>query len=139
MALKKSNYDPAAKFGATPNMENVTAAITLVDEWSGRNVVLNAAAGFAVTLPDPNSGDEFTFLVKTPPTAGSYTVVATGAIIKGGMVNSAAGAGSTTTGGTTITFAQNQALAGDWVKIISDGTYWYLTGYSAVAAGITVA
>lgn len=139
MALKKSNYDPAAKFGATPNMENVTAAINLPDEWSGRYVVLNAAAGFAVTLPSPNSGDEYTFLVKTAPTSGTYTIVATGAIIKGGMVNAAAGAGSTTAAGTTITFAQSQSLAGDWVKIISDGTYWYMTGYSAVAAGITVA
>jgi hypothetical protein len=139
MALKKKNYDPAYQFGATASMVNTTAAITLDDEFSGRIIVLNAAAGFAVTLPSPNSGDEYTFLVKTAPTSGTYTVVATGAIIKGGTTNAAAGAASTTTGGTTITFAQNQSIAGDWVKLISDGTYWYMTGYGAVAAGITVA
>ena len=139
MAIKRANYDPATMYGASPNLVNATAAMTLDAESSGRVIVLNAAAGFAITLPTVNSGLEYTFLVKTAPTSGNYTVAGASGTLIGGFTNSAAGAGNTTTGGTTITFAQNQAVAGDKVYVVCDGTYWYINGYCKVAAGITVA
>jgi hypothetical protein len=140
MALKLKDYNPAAKFGAGQSIQDLTAAYTLVNEDSGTMFRLNLAAGFAVTLPLPSVGLTYEFFVGTAPT-GSYTIVTNGAaaILNGKATNSAAGSGSTSTTGTTITFVLNQAVIGDYVKVFSDGTYWYATGISKVAAGITFA
>jgi hypothetical protein len=58
-------------------------------------------------------------------------------VIKG-LQNSAAGdAGDTGTADDTITFVDGQAVAGDRVDVISDGTSWFAYARSKVAAGIT--
>ena len=139
MAIRKKDYDPAAMQGAVYQTENQTAAITLTTKDTEDVYFLNNTAGFAVTLPTVENGLHFTFIVKTQPTSGSYTVTGASGTVKGQAVNSAAGAGSTTTGGTTITFAQSQTVAGDKVEVFCDGTYWYATAQCAVAAGITLA
>ena len=140
MALNQSNYNPAAKFGAGQTIKDLTAAYTLLSEDSGTMFRLNLAAGFAVTLPLPSLGLCYEFFVGTAPTS-NYTIVtsASAAILNGKAVNSAAGAGSTSTTGTTITFVANQASVGDYVKVFTDGTYWYASATSKTAAGVTFA
>ena len=117
----------------------LTEASTLTAEQSGTVFFLNATSEFATTLPAPVAGLTYTFIVKTAPSGASYTIV-TGSsanIIKGQAVNAAGVAGDTGTADDTISFVDGQAVAGDMVTVISDGTSWFAYGQCAVAAGIT--
>ena len=40
--------------------------------------------------------------------------------------------------GTTITATTDNEV-GDWIELVSDGTYWYISGQSGHADGFTVA
>jgi hypothetical protein len=117
----------------------LTAASTLTAAQSGTTFFLNAATEFETTLPAPVAGLTYTFIVKTAPSGASYTVVTASSanIIKGQAVNAAGVAGDTGTADDTISFVDGQAVAGDKVTVISDGTNWFAYGQCAVAAGIT--
>lgn len=117
----------------------LTAASTLTAAQSGSTFFLNSATEFATTLPAPAAGLAYEFIVKAAPSGASYTIVTASSanIIKGQAVNAAGAAGDTGTADDTISFVDGQAVAGDKVSVISDGTYWYAYGVSAVAAGIT--
>lgn len=117
----------------------LTALSTLTAAQSGRTFFLNSATEFATTLPAPAAGLVYTFIVAAAPSGASYTVVtnASANIIKGQAVNAAGAAGDTGTADDTISFVDAQAVAGDSVTVISDGTSWFAYGMCAVAAGIT--
>lgn len=119
--------------------KTLTAATTLTEADNGSVFFLNSATEFAVTLPAPYCGAEFTFIVKAAPSGANYTVVTSGsANIIAGMQNpAAAAAGDTGTTDDTISFVSAQAVAGDMVTLISDGTSWFAQAFSRVAAGIT--
>lgn len=116
-----------------------TAASALTAAQSGTVLFLDSATEFATTLPAPAAGLNYTFIVKTAPSGASYTIVtdASANIIKGQAVNAAGVAGDTGTADDTISFVDGQAVAGDMVTVISDGTSWFAKGFCAVAAGIT--
>lgn len=128
--------------GSITGLETVvtlTAASTLTAAQSGSTFFLSSATEFATTLPAPSAGLNYKFIVKAAPSGASYTIVTTSSanIIKGQAVNAAAGAGDTGTADDTISFVDGQAVAGDMVTVISDGTSWFAYGVCAVAAGIT--
>jgi hypothetical protein len=116
-----------------------TAASTLTTAQSGYTFFLNSATEFVTTLPAPAAGLNYTFIVTAAPSGASYTVVTASSanIIKGQAVNAAGVAGDTGTADDTISFVDGQAVAGDQVTVISDGTYWYAKAFCAVAAGVT--
>ena len=116
-----------------------TAASTLTAAQSGTTFFLNSATEFVTTLPAPAAGLNYTFIVGAAPSGASYTVVTASSanIIKGQAVNAAGVAGDTGTADDTISFVDGQAVAGDQVTVISDGTYWYAKAFCAVAAGVT--
>ena len=118
---------------------NATAASTLTADDSGKTILLNSTTEFATTLPAPAAGLKFEFIVVSAPVGASYTVVtnASANIIVGKQFVSADAVGDTGTTDDTITFVDGQAVAGDRVELISDGTKWYAYAFSAVAAGIT--
>jgi hypothetical protein len=124
--------------GTVTNTE-LTAASTLTEAQSGTTFFLNSATEFATTLPAPAAGIEYTFIVKTAPSGASYTVVtaASANIIKGQAYPASGAAGDTGTADDTISFVDAQAVAGDMVTVISDGTSWFAKAYCAVAAGVT--
>lgn len=117
----------------------LTALSTLTAAQSGRTFFLNSATEFVTTLPAPAAGLVYTFIVGAAPSGASYTIVtnASANIIKGQAVNAAGAAGDTGTADDTISFVDAQAVAGDSVTVISDGTSWFAYGMCAVAAGIT--
>lgn len=117
----------------------LTEASTLTAAQSGTVFFLNAATEFATTLPAPAAGLTYTFIVTAAPASASYTIVTASSanIIKGQAVNAAGVAGDTGTADDTISFVDGQAVAGDMVTVISDGTSWFAKGFCAVAAGIT--
>jgi hypothetical protein len=116
----------------------LTAAITLDANDSGKTLVLNAAAGVAVTLPDAALGLKYKFLHgETTTTSVGHIISATdddGDNIKG--VVTINGALVATTGSDVITFTSTVALAGDWCTIESDGTNWYVAGQGSAATSI---
>jgi hypothetical protein len=128
--------------GAITGLETVTtltAASTLTTAQSGTTFFLNSATEFVTTLPAPAAGLNYTFIVTAAPSGASYTIVTTSSanIIKGQAVNAAGVAGDTGTADDTISFVDAQAVAGDQVTVISDGTSWFAKAFCAVAAGVT--
>jgi hypothetical protein len=121
------------------NVEDVTATNVILATESGKTFFLDSATEFVSTLPAPSPGLRFSFIVAAAPAGASYTIV-TGAsanIIKGQQHDAGGAAGDTGTADDTITFVDGQAVAGDRVDVISDGTSWFAYAFSKVAAGIT--
>lgn len=123
----------------TATNTTLAAASTLTAAQSGTTFFLSSATEFATTLPAPAAGLTYRFIVGAAPSGASYTVVTASSanIIKGQAVNAAGVAGDTGTADDTISFVDGQAVAGDTVTVISDGTSWFAYGMCAVAAGIT--
>jgi hypothetical protein len=119
--------------------ENTTATNVLTAAESGKTLFLNSSTEFVSTLPAPQAGLRFTFIVTAAPSGASYTVVTTSSanVIKGMQVTAADAAGDTGTADDTISFVDGQAVAGDMVTVWSDGTSWFAVAHSRVAAGIT--
>lgn len=130
---------PVARFPAESPVETVITTNVLTAAESGSTFFLDLAAGFVTTLPAPQSGLRFTFIVKTAPTGGNYTVVTNGSsnVIKGNANSVAGDAGDSGTGDDTINFVANQSVAGDKVEVYSDGTSWFAYAVTRVAAGVT--
>lgn len=86
----------------------------------------------------------FEFIVSAAPSGASYTVVTNGSanIIKGHVltsdVNSATDADLETSGGDTISFVDAKAVAGDRVRLVSDGTSWFAQAACSVFDAITI-
>ena len=123
------------------NVETVITTNVITAAESGKTFFLDLAGGFVSTLPAPAAGLRFTFIVKTAPTTGDYTIVTNGTtqkVLKGLAVIAADAVGDVSAGGTTATFVANNALPGDRVDVICDGTIWYMVGYAQVTAGLTI-
>lgn len=124
------------------NCEILAAARVLSADDHGKTFFLNLAAGFDVKLPAPELGLEFTFIVKLAVT-GNLTITATGNLIKGHVlstdVNSATDPDFDTTAVDIITFAANKAVAGDVLKLVSDGAFWYMRAECSVFDAIAAA
>lgn len=118
----------------------LTATYSVPQTENGTIYYLNATTEFVTTLPAPFLGAEYEFVVKAAPSGASYTVVtnASANIIKGIAFNGeAAGVGDSGTADDTISFVDGQAVAGDRCRVTSDGTSWFATAFSKLAAGIT--
>lgn len=122
----------------------LTQGKNLTDSDSGRTFFLKDATGFTLELPKPRGGVNFEFIVKTAPTSGNYLISTNGDtnIVIGNIITTDVNSGTdpdfaATTPVNDINFVANTAVAGDSLKLISDGTYWYATGYSSVYNAIT--
>jgi|TARA_R100001460_G_scaffold37153_2_gene71278 hypothetical protein len=146
----KSKYlnEQASNFGNEHSLfavEDVTAAITLTEEDSGKYYTLDAAGGaYVVTLPSPSAGIRYDFVVQEDTPSNAITITATGAIIYGrvleGEVDTSDDApGSSGATGQTSFIVGTQANRGDSFRLVCDGTYWYAQGVSALDGSFTVA
>lgn len=141
--LIRSNFNDhetrilAAEVFATT--ESVTATNVITAAETGKTFFLTSATEFVSTLPTPAAGMRFKFIVTAAPSGASYTVVTTSSsnIVKGQQFVAADAAGDTGTSDDTISFVDGQSVAGDECDVISDGTSWFATCRSAVAAGVT--
>lgn len=137
--IKRTNLDNTESSIPFATTEILTATKTITAAENGKTFFLNSATEFVTTLPLPAQGLRFTFIVMAAPASASYTVVtsASANIIKGLAVNAAGVAGDAGTGDDTISFVDSQAVAGDRVDVVSDGTSWFAYAICAVAAGVT--
>ena len=123
-------------------VETVAATNIITAAESGKTFFLDHATEFVSTLPAVAAGLNYTFIVVNPPETASYTVVTDSAAqVLGGHVLAAdgnAGDVESPAAGTTITFVDGAAVAGDRAYVICDGTSWYAACSCAVATGITI-
>ena len=127
-----------------PTAEAITAARTILAADNGKTFYISGATGFVTTLPPPALGLRFRFVLgPTAPTSGNHTVVTNGSanIIKGGLAGAEVDDTTdfdTSTADDTVSLVASNAVAGDWFELESDGTNWYVRGWSAVRAGLTL-
>ena len=122
------------------NQRTLTAAGNITAEDHGKTLFIDNTTGFATTLLAPIAGFNCEVINKTPNTSGNHTLVSNGSanIIKGIAFNGeAAGVGDSGASDDTISFVANSSLAGDRVNLRSDGTSWFVTAFSKLAASIT--
>ena len=116
-------------------MDNSAASAHVLDMGdSGKTYFLESTVARTITLPAVKAGLKFRFIA-TDTTADSSIATSEGtALLKGGAE---AGNSYLTLAGTTI-IVEAAGSAGDWLEMVCDGTYWYVSGHSANAAGFSV-
>ena len=112
-----------------------TAASSLDVSDSGKTIMLDAAAGFAINLPGVQAGLKYKFVVGSAFATTNFTVVAPADKIQGGaIVNSVFVPASNEN---TISFVATAESVGDYIELECDGTNWYASGNGALAGSIT--
>ena len=129
-------------FNTRENMVDVAAAYTVLASDSGNVFVINQASAFEITLPlmsTIETGWNCKFILGT---VGSYAVTIANNTAEDTIVGGVAGAdGGTATHAETavdeIVFI-NGAVLGDQCTITANGSNYFVTGYAADVAHITV-
>ena len=131
-------------------IEVLTAAYQMLESDSEKIFMLDAAAGFTVTLPsvaNAGSGWQCKVVIKTAVTSNGYIITElttedTDVVITNGINELEVDTnddGPYNAGHTTITLVHNVAIAGDWLDIFCDGTNYYVTGQTNADGGVTLA
>ena len=102
---------------------------------SGKTYMLENTVARTITLPAVKAGAKFKFVVSDSTAASTIATSEGTSLIKGGILLATAWE---TLAGTTLTAATDNVI-GDWVELVCDGTYWYISGQSGHANGFTVA
>lgn len=120
-------------------METITGTETLKRGDSGKTLFLDSSGGaVALTLPSvtKNAGWEIKIKVKDSTTASTIADSTGSAILVGGI--GADTGGYISMAGKTITMTTD-AVQGDELCIVCDGTNYYVTGLTGHSAGFSVA
>ena len=118
-------------------MEIVTAANVITAAESGAIFILNNATGFLSTLPLVAAGLTYLFVM------GDTILTSTNMTIQPNASNDNTIFGDYNVAGATvpaltegvISFVANTAIRGDAVRVLCDGTNWYVVGGGAAATG----
>lgn len=127
-------------YEGTGSVVSITAATTLTREaHDGKSLVLNAAAGKAITLPAvaTSAGIKFKFIIGTVFGTPNWTVTSA----EGDNIEGAIMVASTVVDGNAadaVNFAFGAENLGDWASLDCDGTYWYVDGKALSTGGITL-
>ena len=107
---------------------------TLSMKDSGKTYFLESTVERTITLPAVKAGLKFKFIA-TDTTADSSIATSEGtALLKGGAE---CGDAYLTLAGTTIV-CELAGSVGDWLEMVCDGTYWYVSGHGAHDASFSV-
>ena len=129
--------------------EILTATKALDAADTGKVFYLNAATEFTTTLPsaaEAGLGWNCRFIVKAAPASADYVItekasVDTDKIVVNGINELEVDTGDDgpySAGCTNVAFKDGVAVAGDWIEIKCDGTYFYVTGQTNADGGIAV-
>ena len=131
LAARASNEDGAYMF----NMNNSAASSHTLDMGdSGKVYMLSSTVARTITLPAVAAGLKFKFIATDTTADSSITTSEGTALFKGGAE---AGNSYLTLAGTTIV-VEAAATVGDWLELVCDGTYWYVSGHGAHDASFSV-
>jgi len=116
-------------------MDKATASShTLGMHDSGKTYFLESTVARTITLPAVKAGLKFKFIA-TDTTADSSIATSEGtALLKGGAE---CGDAYLTLAGTTI-IVEAAGAVGDWLEMVCDGTYWYVSGHGSHDASFSV-
>lgn len=122
-------------------VETLTASKTLTAADSGKTLYLGVAGGLTATLPAPQPGLRFKFVVSVAPTT-AYVITTNGGddIMIGGVNELEVDTGDDgpyDDDADTLNFVASVAVVGDYVEMESDGTSWYFNGQTNADGGIT--
>lgn len=114
-----------------------TAAVTLTAAQSGATILLNAAAGFEITLPALAAGLRYRFQVGAAFATTNFTIVSASStnIIEGGAIVNSVYVPAVNED--TISFVATAETVGDYVDVECDGAKWLTSGVGALAGSIT--
>jgi hypothetical protein len=122
-----------------------SATMTLTRHHAGASIFLDRAGGIAFTLPEPDAGLVYEFIVKTAPTTNCTISTSGGSNIIVLSVNEletdTTEDGPSDDDADVVTLVANVALPGDYLRFTCDGTKWYAKGQvradGAVTSGTT--
>jgi len=126
----KANYQDGEYLFSMDDASASTHNLEVGD--SGKTYFVSSTVARTINLPAPTAGVSYKFIMSD--TTADSSIVATGAYLLGGIH---AGNSYLTLAGTTIV-CELAGAAGDCLNVVSDGTYWYIDGNSAHAAGFSV-
>jgi hypothetical protein len=129
--------------GFAPGANSVwnTAAATALTLTSAENgkVFSLEGAGAAITLPAvTNEGWTAKFIVGANFDTSDWVITSAETGNLEGAIN-VVNVLTTVAAADTITFEQGAENIGDWIEVVSNGTYWLVTGVGLLASSITVA
>ena len=118
---------------------NLTVAITLTNEDSGKVYAVDSAGGaYSITLPTSlEDGVYYKFIVWEETPTADVTIAAGSAIISG-VNKDAGGDAANSTAGTQVSnvILDTTAQRGDWVNFIAVNGEWALEAFSSINQGI---
>ena len=130
-------------FNTMKNVVKLDGAYQMLDSDSGGVFTLDAAAGAAITLPtvaNTTKGWNAKFIVAQAFATTDWTIVASAAVIKGGVTEAETDDGEdgpTTTGATNMHLELAAEQVGDWYELVFDGTSYFLSGQTAKDGALT--
>jgi hypothetical protein len=111
-------------------------------EDNGKTLFLGADSGISITLPRPQAGLRFEFVIAVAPSVDYVITTHSGDNVMIGGINElevdTGDDGPYSAGAGTLTFVAALAVVGDSVSMVCDGTSWYLTGQTHADGGITL-
>ena len=107
---------------------------TLAMKDSGKTYFLESTVARTITLPAVKAGLKFKFIATDTTEDSSITTSEGTALLKGGAE---CGDAYLTLAGTTIV-VEAAGSVGDWLEMVCDGTYWYVSGHGAHDASFSV-
>ena len=126
----------------TGDVLTISAITTLTrTDHSGKLLVLNAAAGKALTLPAvaTSAGCQFKFMLGAVYATDDWTITsAEGDNIEGAIMVASTVVDANAADVITFDASATAENIGDWVSLECDGTYWYVDGRALTALSITI-
>lgn len=117
--------------------EVVTSANVITTVENGKTFYLNNADGFPHTLPPPELGLEYEFIVQTAPVGGAYTIGSdSGDNVMFGTFLDIVGELTYFASKDEISFVAGTAVVGDRLKVKADASRWYCKAKSGADGGI---
>lgn len=117
-------------------IEVITAGKTLTADDNGKVFILGDAAPGTITLPAvTNTGFECKVICGFAITSNGVLASAEGDNIEGALM--VASTVVDVNAADQLNFVQSADNIGDWVSVISDGTYWYADGRALTTGGLT--
>ena len=101
---------------------------------SGKTYLLESTVARTITLPAVKAGLKFKFIMSDTTADSSIATNEGTALLKGGAE---CGDAHLPLAGTTIVL-ELAGTVGDWLEMVCDGTYWYVSGHGTHDASFSV-
>ena len=116
------------------DVEVISASSTLSQNDSGKLFMLSGNDGGTITMPSPQSGARFKFVLNENTPTNPFTIDCGAGLLEGNLQNASAHARAN---GVQNCIFGATAVKGDFADFESDGTSWYVAATTVVSGAIT--